>query len=142
MLNKNDFLLDALHVTTGSFLYTAGIYCFTAPNKIAPGGVSGISTMINALTGIPMGILTFAFNVPLLLLAFFFVSKHFAYKTLVTTTLISLFLDLVLVHFPVYQGDMILGAVFGGASWVPDLVLFSCGISLPEAAISLQNWYR
>lgn len=112
--NKNDFFLDAFHVIVGTFLYTAGIYCFTAPNQIAPGGVSGISTMINALTGISMGILTFALNVPLLLLAFFFVGKRFTCKTLVTTALISVFLDLIMVHFPVYQGDMILGAVFGG----------------------------
>ena len=107
--------LDALHVITGSLLYTAGVYCFTAPNQIAPGGVSGLSTMVNALFHIPMGILTFVFNVPLLLLAFFIVGKRFALKTLVTISFMTVFLDLVLVHFPVYQGDMVLGAVFGGA---------------------------
>ena len=112
--NWKELGLDAAHVLAGSFLYTAGIYCFTAPNEIAPGGVSGISTMVNALTGIPMGILTFVFNVPLLLLAFFFVGKKFTVKTLANIAAITFFLDVVLVHFPVYQGDMILGAVFGG----------------------------
>jgi uncharacterized membrane-anchored protein YitT (DUF2179 family) len=109
-----EFVLDALHVIIGSFLYTAGVFCFTAPNQIAPGGVSGLSTMINALTHIPMGVLTFVLNVPLLLLAFFFVGKRFACKTLITISVMTFFLDIVLIHLPVYQGDMILGAVFGG----------------------------
>ncbi len=111
---SKELLKDLLHVIPGSFIYTMGIYCFTAPNQIAPGGVSGLSTMINALTGIPMGILTFVLNAPLLLLAFFFVGKRFAGKTLITITLVTFCLDGLLVHFPVYQGDMILGALFGG----------------------------
>ena len=109
-----ELALDALHLLPGTFLYAGGIYCFTAPNEIAPGGVSGISTMINALTGIPMGVLTMSINIPLLLLAFFFVGKKFAVKTLISIGWISVFMDLVLVHLPVYRGDMILGAIFGG----------------------------
>lgn len=111
---SEELLKDMLHVISGSFIYTMGVYCFTAPNQIAPGGVTGLSTMINALTNIPMGILTFALNAPLLLLAFFFVGKKFAGKTLITITFMTFCLDVVLVHFPVYQGDMILGALFGG----------------------------
>lgn len=116
MLKKQskELFLDAGHVVVGSLLYTTGVYCFTAPNQIAPGGVSGLSTMINALTQIPMGILTFALNAPLLILAFIFVGKRFAIKTLATISVLTFFLDVVLVHVPVYQGDMILGALFGG----------------------------
>ena len=124
MLNKKkELALDALHLLCGTFLYAAGVYCFTAPNEIAPGGVSGISTMINALTQIPMGVLTMAFNVPLLILAFFFVGRMFAGKTLLSIGLISFFMDVVLVRFPVYRGDMILGAIFGG-------VLMGVGLAL------------
>ena len=111
---RKELALDALHLLPVTLLYAAGVYCFTAPNEIAPGGVSGISTMINALTDIPMGVLTLAINIPLLLLAFFFVGRRFAVKTLISIGLISVFMDLVLVHVPVYRGDMILGAVFGG----------------------------
>ena len=101
---KKELALDALHLLCGTFLYAAGVCCFTAPNEIAPGGVSGISTMINALTQIPMGVLTMAFNVPLLILAFFFVGRMFAGKTLLSIGLISIFMDVVLVRFPVYRG--------------------------------------
>ena len=120
---KKELALDALYLLCGTFLYAAGVCCFTAPNEIAPGGVSGISTMINALTQIPMGVLTMAFNVPLLILAFFFVGRMFAGKTLLSIGLISIFMDVVLVRFPVYRGDMILGAIFGG-------VLMGVGLAL------------
>ena len=118
-----ELALDALHLIVGTFIYAGGIYCFTAPNEIAPGGVSGLSTMINALTNIPMGVLTMCINIPLLLLAFFFVGKRFAIKTLISISLISAFMDLVFVHFPVYKGDMILGTVFGGACMGAGLAL-------------------
>ena len=75
-----ELIKDLLHVVIGSFVYTLGVYCFTAPNEIAPGGVTGLSTMINALTDIPMGVLTFVLNAPLLLLAFFFVGKSLQAK--------------------------------------------------------------
>lgn len=139
---SEELLKDMLHVISGSFIYTMGVYCFTAPNQIAPGGVTGLSTMINALTNIPMGILTFALNAPLLLLAFFFVGKKFAGKTLITITIMTFCLDVVLVHFPVYQGDMILGALFGGGLMGVDWESCSCGTLPPAEVMSSQKWFR
>lgn len=39
---RKELALDALHLLPGTFLYAAGVYCFTAPNEIAPGGSAGI----------------------------------------------------------------------------------------------------
>ena len=47
-----ELALDALHLLPGTFLYAGGIYCFTAPNEIAPGGVSGISTIGRVSQGV------------------------------------------------------------------------------------------
>lgn len=120
---QKDLLLDALHVTAGAFLYAAGNYCFTAPNEIAPGGVAGISTMLNAITGIPLGVWTFVLNLPLLLAAFIVVGKRFTCKTLITIALLTFFYDVVLIHFPVYQGEPLLAALYGG-------VLMGAGLAL------------
>ena len=109
-----ELTLDALHLIAGTFLYAAGNYCFTAPNEIAPGGVAGLSTMFNALTQIPMGFWTMALNLPLLILSFLFVGKRFTLKTLISTGLITIFYDFVLVHLPVYHGEQLLGALYGG----------------------------
>jgi len=38
----------------GSILMGISIDMFTAPNHIAPGGLSGICTMINYTTGLPI----------------------------------------------------------------------------------------
>ena len=109
-----ELLLDALHVVSGSFCYAAGNYCFTAANDIAPGGVAGISNMLNYLTGIPIGTWTFVLNLPLLLLAWKIVGKKFTCKTLITIGLLTFFYDIVLVHFPVYKGNLLLASLYGG----------------------------
>ena len=46
-------------------IYAFGIYAFTVPNQIAPGGVTGLATVINAFTGIKIGTIVTVFNVPL-----------------------------------------------------------------------------
>ena len=98
----------------GCFIFSIGIYCFTAPNEIAPGGVSGLATIINYLFGIPIGLVSFLFNIPLLLLALRFLGRHFTIRTLKTSAILSLILDLVMPFIPVYVGDPILAALFGG----------------------------
>ena len=52
----------------GVFIYAVGINSFAAPHKIAPGGASGIAILINYLTGCPIGLFVFVFNIPLLLI--------------------------------------------------------------------------
>ena len=39
-----EFSLDLLHYTVASVLYAFSVRMFTAPNHIAPGGVTGLST--------------------------------------------------------------------------------------------------
>lgn len=59
----------------GVFIYAVGINSFAAPHKIAPGGASGIAILINYLTGCPIGLFVFVFNIPLLLIIV--VKKYF-----------------------------------------------------------------
>ena len=47
----------------GVFIYAVGINSFAAPHKIAPGGASGIAILINYLTGCPIGLFVFVFNI-------------------------------------------------------------------------------
>lgn len=98
----------------GCFIFSIGLYCFTAPNEIAPGGVSGLSTLVNHLFGIPIGLVSFLFNIPLLLLALRFLGRYFTIRTLKTAGILSLILDVIMPFIPVYHGDPILAALFGG----------------------------
>lgn len=78
MMEKNSvrgMLRDVSLLLIGSLIYGIGIYMFVVPANIAPGGASGIALMVNFVTGLPVGTLTLVLNVPLLILAWFYLSK-------------------------------------------------------------------
>ena len=49
------WLVDLLYFAVGSVLYGMSVNMFTAPNQIAPGGLTGLSTLINHVFGTPIG---------------------------------------------------------------------------------------
>lgn len=98
----------------GTFLYAAGVHCFTSAHHIAPGGVTGISTIISYLTGIPIGILMLCINIPLLLIGYKFLGRKFTVRTLTAVAILTVFLDYVVVKLPVYTGNTLLASLFGG----------------------------
>ena len=62
------WIIDIGCIFFGSTMYSAGLHCFSAPNSIAAGGVAGISTLINAVADINIGILYGIINVPLIII--------------------------------------------------------------------------
>ncbi len=114
MNNKINLKNTAL-LLIGSFIYSVGTHSFVAPANIAPGGASGLALMVNFVTGLPVGILTMAVNIPLLVLAWIYLSRAFAISTAVSCIVCSIVLDvLVAPVFPVYAGDRLLSSLFGG----------------------------
>jgi uncharacterized membrane-anchored protein YitT (DUF2179 family) len=107
--------LDALFYVLGSILYALSVNVFTAPNHIAPGGVTGISTLVNYLVpGLPIGTLIFVINLPLFFAAWRHIGREFTVRTALCTAVSSLCIDLSARFIPPFRGDMILTAVFGG----------------------------
>ena len=88
-------LLDVLFDFAGSLLIGISVNFFTAPNHMAPGGVTGIATLVNYLTGIPIGTMSFLINVPLMIIAFLYLGRHFSVYTLKSMTILSLSVDFV-----------------------------------------------
>ncbi|HIS47053.1 MAG TPA: YitT family protein [Candidatus Scybalocola faecigallinarum] len=107
-----DFGADVL----GSLLFAIGIVSFTEPANIAPGGVSGIAIILNYLWDVlPIGGLSIAINVPLMILSFKYLGRRASVKTICSLIISSLMIDWIAApFFPVYSGDRLLGAVFGG----------------------------
>ncbi len=62
---------------------------FIVPNDFAPAGLSGIGTMIQYKLHFSIGWFSLIINVPLCLLAFFFVSREFSVKSLVFVVVYS-----------------------------------------------------
>ena len=95
-----------LHVVMDYFLMTVGsvIFCmawtsFIIPNGLASGGLTGLCTIIQYGTGIPVGITYPALNIILLVLGFLSLGKGFGFKTIYVIALTSILFD-VLPQFP------------------------------------------
>ena len=95
-----------LHVVMDYFLMTVGsvIFCmawtsFIIPNGLASGGLTGLCTIIQYGTGIPVGITYPAINIILLVLGFLSLGKGFGFKTIYVIALTSILFD-VLPQFP------------------------------------------
>ena len=106
---------DILTDTLGCLLIAVGIYSFAEKLNIAPGGVSGIAIMVKYLSGLPVGLISLFINVPLLIVAYKFIGKSFALRTLSTVVIYTLLIDdVVTPFFPQFAGDRMLGAIFCG----------------------------
>ena len=64
-------------------------YIFIVTNNFAPAGLNGIATMIQYRTGFSISYMSLLINIPLSVLAYFFVQKEFAVKTLLFSVVYS-----------------------------------------------------
>lgn len=86
---------DYLWIITGSIITAAAINIFLIPYKIAPGGVTGIATVIYYLSKerFPVGITMLVLNIPLFILGIRFIGGKFILRTLFSTIFLSLVID-------------------------------------------------
>ena len=71
--------------------------------------------MLNHVTNLPVGRLTLMVNVPLPILAWFYLSRAFALRTAFACGICSVVLDYVIAPLlPVYLGDQLMGSLYGG----------------------------
>lgn len=75
-----------------AFLAAMNFEIFILNNAFAPAGINGIATMIQYKLGISVGYLNLLFNIPLCIVAYFFVEKEFIAKSLTFTLAFSAFL--------------------------------------------------
>jgi len=115
-------IINGLYVLIGVILITISINSFFLNLKIAPGGVSGLATVIHHISGISVGTIVFILNVPLFVAGFLAFGKRFSVKTLLATFLLSFLLDNTL-FLPQITEDLLLASIFGG-------IIMGCGMAL------------
>ena len=87
---------------------------FTYPNNIVSGGLTGISQIINLLTGAPVGVLIIVMNIPLFAFAWKKFGLRFIIYSLIGMVGSSVAIDLFnLLHISLTD-DILLAAVYGG----------------------------
>jgi len=120
---------DYIWIILGSVITAAGINIFLVPFKIAPGGVSGIATVIYHLSGgrFPVGITMLVLNIPLFIFGYRYIGRRFIVRTLFGTVFLSAVIDasapftniFVEKYISTVDGiqdspDLLLYAIFGG----------------------------
>lgn len=89
-------LKDYLWIILGSIITAAAINLFLVPYKIAPGGVTGIATVIYYMSGekFPVGTTMLILNIPLFIFGMKFIGGRFTVRTLFSTIFLSAVIDL------------------------------------------------
>ncbi|MBR5301203.1 MAG: YitT family protein [Clostridia bacterium] len=105
-------VIDYVLIVLGTFLGGAAFEWFFLPYSLAPGGVTGISTVLAHYLPVTVGTLSFIINVPLFVLGWKNVGWRFALRSFIAMTLMSVFIDIV----PPYDvaGNVTLASIFGG----------------------------
>lgn len=109
-----NLILDTVFIAAGSMIYAVSVNAFTAPNQIAPGGITGVSTMLNYLFDTPIGVVVMLLNIPITLWGIIEIGYKLVAKTLLAITMSSVCIDLFALFIPAYRGDPILVAIFAG----------------------------
>lgn len=109
-------IIFCLAVTVLAALVSAfGLWIFVYPSNFAPSGVDGIATMLQALTSVNAGIYSLIINLPLLVIAWFFLKRKYVIYTIIFTVCNSLFLLLFeYIKFYQYTSNQILATIFSG----------------------------
>ena len=110
-------LWDYLLITVGSVIFCMAWTSFVIPNGLASGGLTGLCTILQYGTGIPIGVTYPVLNTMLLVIAFLSLGKGFGIKTIYAIALTSVLFD-VLPMFPqlnVMMDDKLLVALVGAA---------------------------
>jgi len=119
--NWKSLVLDFVMIVAGSVCYAIAIGMFSAPNNIAPGGITGIATLLNYISVewnfpfvIPIGVATIVMNVPLIIAAWWVLGRGMAVRTMAGILISSVLVDVLEPYIVPYTNDKILVCIFGG----------------------------
>ncbi len=115
---------DWLCYVGGCVLYAVAVNVFITPNRLVPGGATGVAVLIHHLwPPFPVGAGIFLLNLPLLWVAWVHLGHRFTRRTAVVTAIASASIDMTAPFLKPYTADPLLAVLFGG-------VLSGAGLSL------------
>ena len=120
-VKNRGMLLAYTQILLGCIIGGAAYPLFLVPNSIAPGGLTGVSTILNHLFQWHVGVTSLLMNIPLFVLGWKSMGKSFAIRSLIATVLFSECIDLL--QLKPMTDEPLLGSLYGG-------VLLGAGIGL------------
>jgi len=118
-----DYLKNLFWYFIGGFIFAFAVTFFVNPNEISPGGLTGISSVLNYTFGLPLGITLFLLNLPIFIFGFIKLGGKFIINTFIATFIVSINLTFAEFIYPTFYIDKILASVFGG-------ILMGLGVSI------------
>ncbi len=119
------FLKVYILITIGAVITALAINIFLVPYKIAPGGLSGLATVLFYISvgRLPIGATMLAINIPLFILGYKIIGRKFFFRTIYGTIILSVIIDLT----EAYSVDFAKRLLVNGADIVskPDILLYS-----------------
>lgn len=116
-ISKKQFqkkLIDYLIITFAAFVYAVAVSLFLDPNSLAPGGVTGISIILNRVVDIDTGYLILLINIPILVLGIWKFGIKFILSTIYCIFMSSMFTNL-LSPYGALTEDPILASIAGAS---------------------------
>lgn len=105
---------DYVIIAIGAVLMGAALAVFMVPFKIAPGGVSGLATVLHYLTGLKVSVLIPVINIPIFIIGIMRLEKDFLAKSVFGMIILSIATETAAL-LPSPTSDPLIAAVFGGA---------------------------
>ncbi|MDQ0157113.1 YitT family protein [Robertmurraya andreesenii] len=105
--------LEYFYILLGSAIIALVFNVFLLPNRVASGGVSGISTITAAVFGWEPAYVQWAFNIPLFIAGVLLLGRQFGIKTLVGTVFLP-FVVFLTKELDPWTHDPLLASLFGG----------------------------
>lgn len=108
-------LLRYLGIALGCFIASCSINLFLVPSHLLTGGATGIAIIFYYLAGLPIGLQTFLYNIPLLAAAWKTMGKVYTFDIIIGTAIFSACLDATkFLNAYASINDVMLAAIFGG----------------------------
>lgn len=129
-MTKKQLLLDSLAIIIGNFLLAVGVSFFIIPNDILTGGVAGIAIALSPLINLEVETIISGLVIVCFVLGLVFLGRKFALKTVGSSILYPIFLNILGSYEYSLGIDPILASLYGGLiSGVGIGIVFRAGSS-------------
>ena len=106
---------DYAIITVGAILIGLSADLFAIPNQVIPGGLTGVATILHYTLHVPVGLITFLGNIPLLLAGYKWGGgRRFAIRTVFAVAVMALSIDLLANRVHSVTKDPMLYTIYGG----------------------------
>ncbi len=106
-----------LMIILGCFISAFSFNLFMVPYNILPGGVSGISIIVDHFVHIDKALFILIVSLILLVISYFALGKEITIKSVIGSILFPIFISItetILIYFPISINNIMLSIIFGG----------------------------